>query len=88
MIFTSRHNNDEKTPVEKSPVNSPTPIDYGNEPDYEISKSFSGRIKDMLYALMGNGYDLVAKPHTATWIILFFALVVYYTCFINHPGEK
>ena len=88
MLLTCRHNNEEKYTEQDTPLNTPTPMDDSNEPEYEISRSLSGRIKDMLYAVMGNGYDLVAKPHTATWIILFFALVVYYTCFINHPGEK
>lgn len=57
----------------------------GKETSYTINKTLLGRLKDMAYSLIGNGYEMVVNPHTATWIVLFFAVVVYYTCFVNKP---
>ena len=53
---------------------------------YTIKKSFRGRLEDVIYSLIGNGYDLVTKPHTATWLVLFMTVVIYYACFIKTPG--
>lgn len=79
-------NNEEKTPLEESPMEE-TESEINDESEcYTINKSFIGRLQDFTFSLIGNGYELVAKPHTATWIVVFFALVLYYTCFINKPG--
>ena len=53
---------------------------------YVIKKSFSGRVSDFIQSLIGNGYDLVAKPHTATWLVLFMIVTMYLTCFVAKPG--
>ena len=74
-----------KSPIEES--NNSTQDDSINdkETSYTINKTLVGRLRDMTYSLIGNGYEMVVNPHTATWIVLFFAVVVYYTCFINKP---
>ena len=76
------------TTIEES--NNSTPDDSMNdkEASYTINKTLVGRLRDMAYSLIGNGYEMVVNPHTATWIVLFFAVVVYYTCFINKPRMK
>ena len=77
-----------KSPIEES--NNSTQDDSMNdkETSYTINKTLVGRLRDMTYSLIGNGYEMVVNPHTATWIVLFFAVVVYYTCFINKPRMK
>lgn len=60
--------------------------DDNGEMLYTIKKSFRGRLEDVIYSLIGNGYDLVTKPHTATWLVLFMTVVIYYACFIKTPG--
>ena len=57
------------------------------EDGYVIQKTFWGRVNDILQSLIGNGYDLVAKPHTATWLVLFMAVTMYLTCFVAKPGS-
>ena len=56
------------------------------EETYVIKKTFWGRVNDFLQSLIGNGYDLVTKPHTATWLVLFMAVTMYLTCFVAKPG--
>ena len=68
---------------ESSPENS---VQEGKETLYTIKKSFWGRVRDVIYSIIGNGYDLVTKPHTATWLVLFMLIVIYYTCFIKTPS--
>lgn len=86
-LLKSRVNNEEKTPLEESPLEETKPEVSDDTESYTINKSFTGRLQDIAFSIIGNGYELVAKPHTATWIVVFFALVLYYTCFINKPGE-
>ena len=38
--------------------------DDNGEMLYTIKKSFRGRLEDVIYSLIGNGYDLVTKPHS------------------------
>ena len=68
---------------ENAPENS---MEEGKETLYTIKKSFLGRVQDIIYSIIGNGYDLVTKPHTATWLALFMMIVIYYTCFIKTPS--
>ena len=42
--------------------------------------SLAERISNIFHAVLGNGYDIFTKPHTATWIILFIAIACY-LCF-------
>ena len=60
--------------------------DDNGEMLYTIKKSFRGRLEDVIYSLIGNGYDLVTKPHTATWLVLFMTVVIYYACFFMCAG--
>lgn len=68
---------------ENAPENS---MEEGKETLYTIKKSFWGKVQDIIYSIIGNGYDLVTKPHTATWLALFMMIVIYYTCFIKTPS--
>jgi len=43
--------------------------------------SLTTRISNVVHAVLGNGYDIFTKPHTATWLILFIA-IAFYICFV------
>lgn len=83
-------NNHHSKKVEEQSVRNENFTESGMEDDkktlYTIKKSFWGRVQDIIYSIIGNGYDLVTKPHTATWLALFMMIVIYYTCFVKTPS--
>ena len=53
--------------------------------EYVERPSLAERISNIFYAILGNGYEIFTKPHTATWLVLFIA-VAYYICFVFKAG--
>lgn len=59
----------------------------GSECDSNASEEFverpslKERVANIFHAVLGNGYDIFTKPHTATWIVLFIS-IAFYICFI------
>ena len=88
MLHTRNNHHSKK--VEEHSVNQgkfpENGVEEREETLYTIKKSFWGRVHDIIYSIIGNGYDLVTKPHTATWLALFMMVVIYYTCFIKTPS--
>lgn len=55
-------------------------------PEYKERPSLRERVTYIIHSIIGNGYDLVTKPHTATWLVLFMASAMYFTCFYFKSG--
>ena len=75
-----KYRKEQNAPV-KEAQNNNSPQEPEDEKLYTIHGSLRERIDDIIHSVIGSGYDLVTKPHTATWLVLFMIVVIYYTCF-------
>lgn len=72
---------DVSSPIEE--IDSDISIDK----DYKTRASLGKRVEYIVRSIIGNGYDIFTKPHTATWLVLFLAISMYLTCFYFNSGR-
>ena len=75
VMMARTETTEDKSPMEEGETTPREAEEFVERP------SLVERISNVFHAVLGNGYDIFTKPHTATWIILFIA-VAYYLCFV------